>query len=469
MAVFLVNVCKFNGCGLTYPSLGDLIQHIEETHIDYDPFSEEQQERQQPSCIPLSSALRFYTNLPSRKPAAAAAKTAPAAGAGSHGPNHGQQTGGGGTAATAGLPTLGRASSTGSASPSVASEEPEYDIMTDSEDSNDSWTTQEEFSAEFIMRYGSKMTNPNANEEKPYSCPVPGCKKRYKNVNGIKYHAKNGHKKDAKIRKAFKCHCGKSYKTGQGLKNHAVINHAGTPLTTITTSMGEVLQIPTSQVTTLQPVRVSLSALMGGHAMPVKTVAARHLLTTSFKDTLRRTVESAVRDDERGQSITLTGVSRANTIQVAVPASGIIPLSGDKELTAVPVSRLLAQGLGGSIKLAQLGTAAGHLRTTPADATPATTATAVVKVEQTVVRKTSSWDSVSVSAAPTAVSVSCGGGDVTRPVTPPGQQLRAALPPTPLTPGWQGPPFPDSVIEDELPPTPASLLDGGAEPLAGPA
>ncbi|KAF0293593.1 Juxtaposed with another zinc finger protein 1 [Amphibalanus amphitrite] len=427
MAVFLVNVCKFNGCGLTYPSLGDLIQHIEETHIDYDPFSEEQQERQQPSCIPLSSALRFYTNLPSRKPAAAAAKTAPAAGAGSHGPNHGQQTGGGGTAATAGLPTLGRASSTGSASPSVASEEPEYDIMTDSEDSNDSWTTQEEFSAEFIMRYGSK------------------------------------------IRKAFKCHCGKSYKTGQGLKNHAVINHAGTPLTTITTSMGEVLQIPTSQVTTLQPVRVSLSALMGGHAMPVKTVAARHLLTTSFKDTLRRTVESAVRDDERGQSITLTGVSRANTIQVAVPASGIIPLSGDKELTAVPVSRLLAQGLGGSIKLAQLGTAAGHLRTTPADATPATTATAVVKVEQTVVRKTSSWDSVSVSAAPTAVSVSCGGGDVTRPVTPPGQQLRAALPPTPLTPGWQGPPFPDSVIEDELPPTPASLLDGGAEPLAGPA
>ncbi|KAF0295050.1 hypothetical protein FJT64_007362 [Amphibalanus amphitrite] len=86
--------------------------------LHYDPFSEEQQERQQPSCIPLSSALRFYTNLPSRKPAAAAAKTAPAAGAGSHGPNHGQQTGGGGTAATAGLPTLGRASSTGSASPS---------------------------------------------------------------------------------------------------------------------------------------------------------------------------------------------------------------------------------------------------------------------------------------------------------------------------------------------------------------
>lgn len=37
------------------------------------------------------------------------------------------------------------------------------------------------------------------NNEKPYVCPVPGCKKRYKNVNGIKYHSKNGHKKDGKL------------------------------------------------------------------------------------------------------------------------------------------------------------------------------------------------------------------------------------------------------------------------------
>lgn len=444
MAVFLVNICKFNGCGLTYPSLGDLIQHIEETHIDYDPFIQEQQERQQPSCIPLSSALRFYTNLPSRRPAGCAAKVA----AGAHPAQH---HGPGQPAAATPAAAVGRASSTGSASPSVASEEPEYDIMTDSEDSNDSWTTQEEFSAEFIMRYGSKMSNPNGNDEKPYSCPVPGCKKRYKNVNGIKYHAKNGHKKDAKIRKAFKCHCGKSYKTGQGLKNHAVMNHAGTPLTTITTSMGEVLQIPTSQVTTLQPVRVSLSALMGSHGMSVKTVAARHLLTTSFKDSLRRsTAESVGRNDERGQAITLTGVSRANTIQVAVPASGIIPLSGDKELTAVPVSRLLAQGLGGSIKLAQLGSpvsSAAHLHQQHHQHQQT-----VVKVEQTAVRQLSAgWDSVS------------------RPQTPPGQQLRAALPPTPLTPGWQGAPTFPEPADDELPPTPASLLDGGAEPLAGPA
>lgn len=96
----------------------------------------------------------------------------------------------------------------------------------------------------------------NSTNEKPFACPVPGCKKRYKNVNGIKYHSKNGHKKDGKyvadlclalspfkpsflaliffpslsrrsrVRKAFKCYCGKSYKTAQRLKNHNVVVHA---------------------------------------------------------------------------------------------------------------------------------------------------------------------------------------------------------------------------------------------------
>jgi len=48
--------------------------------------------------------------------------------------------------------------------------------------------------------YFSRMVNTsnNNNVDKPFACPVPGCKKRYKNPNGIKYHSKNGHKKDGK-------------------------------------------------------------------------------------------------------------------------------------------------------------------------------------------------------------------------------------------------------------------------------
>ena len=33
MAVFLINNCTFNGCGLSFTTLAELIQHIEESHI----------------------------------------------------------------------------------------------------------------------------------------------------------------------------------------------------------------------------------------------------------------------------------------------------------------------------------------------------------------------------------------------------------------------------------------------------
>ncbi|KAG8253972.1 Juxtaposed with another zinc finger protein 1, variant 2 [Homalodisca vitripennis] len=205
--------------------------------------------------------------------------------------------------------------------------------MSELEDSNDSWTTPEEFSSEFILRYGSKMMTPSSpgpngiNLEKPFACPVPGCKKRYKNVNGIKYHSKNGHKHDGSwdnqlawyfnggwhattgraafddltllclvveddmalkknswldggvafckhhwVRKGFKCHCGKSYKTSSGLKNHTAVVHSGANMTTITTQTGEVLQIPSSQVTTIQPVRALTLKHIASLGLPVKTL-----------------------------------------------------------------------------------------------------------------------------------------------------------------------------------------------------
>lgn len=84
--------------------------------------------------------------------------------------------------------------------PNAGSEMDDDEMMiTESENSNESWTT-EEFSSEFIMRYGSRHSGSTTNgtNEKPFACPVPGCKKRYKNVNGIKYHSKNGHKKEGK-------------------------------------------------------------------------------------------------------------------------------------------------------------------------------------------------------------------------------------------------------------------------------
>ncbi|CAH3922697.1 juxtaposed with another zinc finger protein 1 isoform X1 [Pieris brassicae] len=208
MAVFMINICKFNGCGITFPRLADLIEHIEDVHIDYDPAVVEQKEASQPSCIPLSYVLKFFTEASRREfqmtPVAEARKR---------------------------LLSAPKTPSVRSSTP-TGSEMDDEEVMSPSEDSNDSWTNVEEYSSEYILQYGVKM-NASASsgalgpaaQEKPFACPVPGCKKRYKNVNGIKYHSKNGHKKDGKVRKAYKCHCGKSYKTAQGLKTHSICHH----------------------------------------------------------------------------------------------------------------------------------------------------------------------------------------------------------------------------------------------------
>ncbi|XP_046682470.1 juxtaposed with another zinc finger protein 1 [Homalodisca vitripennis] len=259
MAVFMVNICKFNGCGLTFQSLSDLIWHIEDNHIDYDPLVIEQKEQQQPQCMPLSYILPFFTDAARKdhkdvKPKINKPVVKPAP-----------------------PPPVQVQSSTQSVTP-TGSEADDDELMSELEDSNDSWTTPEEFSSEFILRYGSKMMTPSSpgpngiNLEKPFACPVPGCKKRYKNVNGIKYHSKNGHKHDGRVRKGFKCHCGKSYKTSSGLKNHTAVVHSGANMTTITTQTGEVLQIPSSQVTTIQPVRALTLKHIASLGLPVKTL-----------------------------------------------------------------------------------------------------------------------------------------------------------------------------------------------------
>lgn len=75
-----------------------------------------------------------------------------------------------------------------------------------------------------------------------------------------------------RVRKGFKCHCGKSYKTNSGLKNHTAVMHSGANMTTITTQTGEVLQVPSSQVTTLQPIRALTLKHIASLGLPVKTL-----------------------------------------------------------------------------------------------------------------------------------------------------------------------------------------------------
>ncbi|XP_042239154.1 uncharacterized protein LOC121877454 [Homarus americanus] len=307
MAVFLLNHCKFNGCELSFPNLLELIQHIEETHIETitDPATEAVQETQQPSCLPLSSVLcssaqvlldllhgstllavrllvvprlkfpssryknswvilwktyKYFegdlitkvdihvsVNLSKQEfisclcggkrqwevlPRALAARV--------------EEAQAWEVPVWVLHPPQKHSCQQISNSPPVS--DCEETLHSDNEDSNDSWTTQDEIPAELIIKLASKGHSSSSGEDKPYVCPVVGCRKRYKNVNGIKYHAKNAHKKDSKVRKPYRCYCGKSYCTNQGLKNHCTHSHKNESLTAVTTNTGEVLQVPANQL-----------------------------------------------------------------------------------------------------------------------------------------------------------------------------------------------------------------------------
>ncbi|XP_055622465.1 juxtaposed with another zinc finger protein 1-like [Toxorhynchites rutilus septentrionalis] len=191
MAVFLVNICKFNGCGISFPTFGDLIKHIEDTHVDYASPVHGQLEESESICLPMSHVLRFDTD------------------------------------------PFCTVQSFVDTSVSVTSSDIEIDDddKTDSgsEDSNDSWAMQE-LSPELIMQswkyYPTDDSDLSFSDGKTVGCPVPGCLKRYKSINGLKYHSKNSHKKESiLVRKGFSCHCGKSYMTCSMLRNHQLRVH----------------------------------------------------------------------------------------------------------------------------------------------------------------------------------------------------------------------------------------------------
>ncbi|CAL8297555.1 unnamed protein product [Lota lota] len=225
-ASFFSNSCRFGACGLQFESLAELIVHIEDNHIDTDPRVLEKQEQQQPTYLALSYINRFMTDAARREQETMKKKATPKlslsiAGGGlsrnstATPPRH---TSGNLTPPV--TPPITPSSSFRSSTP-TGSEYDEEEVDYEESDSDESWTTESAISSESIL---SSMCM-NGGEEKPFACPVPGCKKRYKNVNGIKYHAKNGHRTQIRVRKPFKCRCGKSYKTSQGLRHHTINFH----------------------------------------------------------------------------------------------------------------------------------------------------------------------------------------------------------------------------------------------------
>ncbi|KAI1280390.1 Juxtaposed with another zinc finger protein 1 [Halotydeus destructor] len=208
MAVFLVNVCKFNGCGITFPTLDLLIYHIESVHLDFDSGELDQENFQRPQCLPISYILRAFNGNNVREPPKDLMISPPTQ-----------------------IRPLKRpyspALSLSSATPTGS--EMDEDNESESEASRDSWSQAVDGNATNVMKMMKPKTAATTpDEEKPFVCSYESCKKRYRNTNGLKYHIKNAHtnKVDKKptitptIAKEFKCHCGKIYKTAHGLRQH---------------------------------------------------------------------------------------------------------------------------------------------------------------------------------------------------------------------------------------------------------
>ncbi|TRY93286.1 hypothetical protein DNTS_010844 [Danionella cerebrum] len=194
-ASFFSNICRFGGCGQPFESLSELIVHIEDSHIARREHESLKKKVQPKLLLSLTGSLsRNSVATPSRHTS--------------------------GNLTPPVTPPITPSSSFRSSTP-TGSEYDEEEAEYEESDSDESWTTESAISSESIL---SSMCM-NGGEEKPFACPVPGCKKRYKNVNGIKYHAKNGHRTQIRVRKPFKCRCGKSYRSSQGLRHHTINFH----------------------------------------------------------------------------------------------------------------------------------------------------------------------------------------------------------------------------------------------------
>lgn len=259
MAAFYSYSCLWKNCGKSFCCLEDLIEHVEDVHVEKDTPSLDKLDNLSPPALALSHILRFFTEAARqvrRKQLAQLAAQSNSKSShssdkgGRHSsPGHHHNTSSsdlpstsstlaGGITPTLAHPSKSGVSNTGTSGTSTTASGSNshvkssshnsslnHDLNSDGSDSDESWTTNETFSSDAIL----SMMATDEGLEKPFACPVPGCNKRYKNVNGMKYHAKNGHKKEIRVRKAYRCSCKKCYRSAIALKNHCVKVHHGNP------------------------------------------------------------------------------------------------------------------------------------------------------------------------------------------------------------------------------------------------
>ncbi|XP_063902094.1 juxtaposed with another zinc finger protein 1-like [Zophobas morio] len=239
--LFVGNFCRWPKCEETFKSVEDLIQHVEETHV---PKSDTPVLNDS-ATIHLSYISRYFTDeeLEKRRVERRLQSS--------------QTT----------LKTEDKRK-TELFKPAIEHSVSGFTSkgFTELDNSNTLRRSFSEEVVEILGRTARETLVPGA--EKAYVCPVPGCGKRYKNANGIKYHAIHGHGAHNQVRRQkfnaslsggptlilflalfgiycawsvrikellkseavwpYKCEvsgCGRRYKSSNGLRQHMIATH----------------------------------------------------------------------------------------------------------------------------------------------------------------------------------------------------------------------------------------------------
>ena len=236
MAAFFKYICRFESCQKKFNSLFDLINHIEYSHISRDPKLLKQQELSQPPAVALSYVNCFFSEHLKNTPVDSGANL----------PSNF-------TVKRLGKSKLFEKNRLNDSLESMLDESDTYSDA-GSDDSCHSWSTSASSNAFNVISHNENTIPSSSNTftnitasitteslqgkftcledsegKKRFLCTVPGCTKKYKNINGIKYHVKNGHNKKetltGEVKKNYLCHCGKAYKSQSGLRHHQNTQH----------------------------------------------------------------------------------------------------------------------------------------------------------------------------------------------------------------------------------------------------
>ncbi|XP_068911860.1 juxtaposed with another zinc finger protein 1 isoform X1 [Tenebrio molitor] len=185
MAVFLKNTCQFNNCRKNFYTLRDLIIHIESDHLDFDPHKIEQLEEDKPDSVPMSYVLKF--SGPEDSPPQYSCKT---------------------EVSYLNEAVIEELEDVVPAEVVTAFNNNYLGCDFKEKKKTEPRLHREEVSQIFGQAFqydqvanlvlsgcrSNKLFTLDHSQKKPFACNMKGCEKRYKNVNGIKYHYKNHHK-----------------------------------------------------------------------------------------------------------------------------------------------------------------------------------------------------------------------------------------------------------------------------------